>query len=446
MRVGRRMRPQDDVGMTLVELMAALLIFAIVSTGIIYTMLSVLQVTRDTRARQVAANLAAEEIDLTRDTADLFALVDADRDVTINGDTFHVHRDTQWVSDPGLDFTCGGTSGGTGAPLRYKRVNITVTWDNMRPGTEPVRSDTVIDPDERINDPAKGTILVSVLDATGLGVSGVTVSASPSPGSAVQPTDAQGCTYILKVAPATYTVTASSAGYRSGDQATSASQTVSVVAGQSVSVGFLYARAGTFTANLAAGYTPPPGVTLRIPTDLQTTFWNTYGLYPQTPSAGGGTRTQTFPLHPYPSGYQAFAGICDLADPGQWPEEAAPGGTLRGVRVEPAAALPGGTATIDVPMGIVTIAGGGSGQYLRAVSTDAGCTATYKFGAVLSAAPTTIALPYGTWQLQRASSATGTWANVPASALSVPTPAVPTATAIAPTGTVTFDPRVVTTP
>jgi len=443
---GRLARSRDAAGMTLIEVLVAMLIFALVSTGIIYTMLSTLTITRDSRARQVASNLAAQQIDLSRDAKDLFLLVDNDHDVTLNGDTFHVHTSTQWVSDPDLEFSCGAGGGA----LRYKRVNVTVTWDNMRSVTNPVRSDTVIDPKVRINDPTKGTILVSVLNAVGTGVAGVTVATSPSTGTVIAPTDAQGCTYILKANPGAYTVTVSGTGYRDGNQNATASTSVSVTMGTSSSAGFLYDKAATFTTHLATTFTPGPGVTLRVPTDMKISFWNTYGIYSQTPTGGAGTATQTFPLHPYPSGYQVYAGACDRGEPGFWESVPDVGGTLQGVRGDAVSGPPGGTASVDVPMGIVTIAAGGSGNFLRAervtiVPADA-CTEVLHFGSVLGASPTTIALPYGAWKLYRGTSAGAAGSQITAGSISAPVPAVPERTTIAADGTVTLDPRVVVAP
>jgi len=447
-------RSRNEDGITLVEVLIAMLIFAIISTSVIYTMLSVLSVGRDSRARQVAANLAAGEIDLARDTENLFDLVSFVRspNPVLNGDTFHVTVGAQWVTDPDLDFTCGGTAGGAGAPLRYKRVNVTVTWDNMRASTDAVRADTVIDPKERINDPTKGTILVSVLNGSGTGNAAVNVTTVPSTGFVISPTDSQGCTYILKVPPGSYDVTASKSGFIDGDQNASATSHVTVLAGASVSVGFQYDLAATYTAHLATNYTALPG-TVKFPTDLKTSFWNTYGIYHRAPTTGVGTVTQTFKLHPYAAGYQAYAGECDAADPGEWPAEQISGVNWAGVRGAAVATTPGGAAGIDVPMGIVTIAGGGTGNFVKAVSQAPvsgfpGCasTVTYTFGSILGAAPTTVALPYGTWALHRSSSAgtAPTLANqIGQASLSLPVLAVLERSAISSTGIITFDPRVV---
>ena len=110
----------DDRGMSLPEVLVAMVIFAIISSGLLYTMLSVLALGRDSRAREVALNLAAEEIDISRGFADVFALQDATRSLDLNGDTFTVDRTTRWVSDPEIDLQCG--SGG--APLRYNQDDV----------------------------------------------------------------------------------------------------------------------------------------------------------------------------------------------------------------------------------------------------------------------------------------------------------------------------------
>lgn len=455
--VRRRMpAARSEDGLSLIEVLVAMMIFAFISTGVIYTMISVASVGRDSRARQVATNLASGEIDLARDTKDIFAVVDADRAPQVfNGDSFHVHVDAQWVSDPNLDFTCGGAGAGAGGALRYKRVNVTVTWDNMRSSTEPVRADTVIGPDEQINDPAKGTILVSVLNGAGTGNPNVAVSVSPTVPSVINPTDSQGCTYIMRVAPGTYTVSVSKTGYVDSNHNATASQSVSVTAGKTASVNFQYDSAATYRAVMSPAWVPPAGVTLRFPTNLKTTFWNTYGRYPRTPTSGAGSMTPQFKLHPYSTGYQAYAGECDAADPGLWPDVNAAGQDWAGVRADAAAATPGGTVDVGVPVGVVTIAGGGTGTYLKAVSQNVGIaglaecpsTVVYEYGSVLGAGPTTIALPYGKWFLYRGGTAAFTPGTpIGSGSLTLVQPAAPTMANVAASGLVTLDPRQVVVP
>lgn len=458
----RRPASNED-GISLAEVVVAMLIFALVSTGIIYGLLSVKSLTRDARARQVASNLAAGEIDLARDTSDLFALLDRNQTKTLNGDKFYVHRATQWVTNPDLDISCGA-GGSTG--LRYKRVNVTVTWDAMRAGTKPVRADTVVQPDQKINDPAKGTILVSVLGGGGSGVGGVGVSAVPStPANGAlalatppAPTDAQGCSYILKVTPGNYDVTVSKAGYIDADQKPTSTRTVGASAGASGAVQFQYDAKAVYKMTYGANYTPAGSETFIVPAQPTTTFTNTYGTYPVTPTVGS-ARTADIDRYPYASGYETFVGACANSDPAAWPAKSTGGHTWEGQRTAAVAATPGTSIANPVAMGVVKLNLGTlpSGRYLRAVSVaapggsdDPGCapTTTYSFGTTTSL-PTngkvTVALPYGSWQLYYGSGTVVTaWTTaVTTSQMSVPSTPL-TLSQVRSGNVVTLDPRVAT--
>lgn len=405
----------SDAGMSLVELMVAMVIFAIVSVGILTGMLTILKLTRDSRAVQVASNLAAEEIDLARSAEDLFALDSKTYPVrTINGDKFTIKRVADWVTDPDTVLQCGAG----GAPLRYKAISVTVTWENMSPGNA-VQSYTVLNPAERINDPTKGTIIVSVLGVTGAGSSAVSVNATPATpaGGATTipitptPTDSKGCTYVLKVTPGNYNVTVSKAGFIDADQDVIGSNLVSVAAGSSVSRSFNYDKASTFPVSYA---TNAPSA--KIPTNMDTTFISSYG--PVWSAATSSALTRSLSLYPHPSGYEVIAGKfvpvtgtsnCLMVDPEAWAPTVVGSTTYAAVRQPASGAQPGDVApTAAVPMGIFKIKGDGnaSRRYIKAVSENLSpsCseTMTYTFGSVLTNSNATdvlLALPYGNWKL-----------------------------------------------
>lgn len=411
----------DDEGMSLVEVLVAMMIFAVISTGIIFTMLSMLSVTRDSRARQVALNLASEEVDDVRTTGGLFELLDANRSVQVNDTTYHVKRSTRWVTDPGQDLQCGTSGSAAGSTLRYKRVNVEVTWDNMRSQTVPVRSDTVVSPDSHLNDPTLGTILVSVLSGDGSGRPGVGVEASvskPSNGAkplAVlpAPTDAQGCSYILKVVPGNYDLTVRLPGYVDHKQNPTGTLTVGVGAGSSASAGFQYDRAATVNVKpeYSGDYVPAPGETVLLPKDLETSFVSSYGTHLLTDGATTAT------VFPFSSGYSVLSGKfvapsdagagCIAVDPARWPIVVDAGTTFGPPAVGPAVTTPGGTSTTTALMGVLQVSG--SGQYIQAKTTtpqgdDPGCavpmTYTFKLGEN-SPSVQTIALPPGSWTIAR---------------------------------------------
>ncbi|GHG52253.1 hypothetical protein GCM10011331_16760 [Flavimobilis marinus] len=418
----RRLARTDDSGMTLVEVLAAMLIFAIVSTGLVYTMLQTLTLTRDARARQVALNLASQEIDRALSISDydkLLAETGSTASKTVNGDVFAVAVDTQWVSDPDVELKCGASP--ASGVLRYKRVNVEVTWENMREGTDPVRSDTVVVPGESINDPSLGTILVSVLNGDGEGRGGVTISATPSSvpnGAAVlavtpMKTDAQGCSYILKVVPGNYDVTATQTGYVNLEHKSPArKEFVGVAAGASTAVSFQYDASASYKLKFAGTYSGEGASKIRLPKNLPTTFVSSYGAT-QFPSAGTGT-TSTRQVFPLSSGYSVIAGAyADTAGPtgclspnaAAWSVENAAGEPVPG-RVGFGAARGGTSVDVDVPMGVVKITGVSSSETITITSKakegdDPGCTVdlTYDYGSGLDIGTGTVylAVPYGTW-------------------------------------------------
>lgn len=434
----------DDEGFTLIEVVVAMIVFSIIATGFIYVLTSGLSLTRDTRTRIVAANLASQQIDLVRSAATVFDVTDSTHSTTLNGDTFHVAVNTEWATSSGATATC--EAGAATGSLAYKQVTVTVTWDNM--GTaQPVYSDTALTPRTKINDPTLGTVLVGVIDAAGLGVSGATVSLSPASVASVT-TDSDGCAYLLKVPVDTYTVTISKSGYVSDQQLTSPTAVLPVTAGSTSRTSFGYDKATTFAVTYANNVSPTP----TLPTNLVTTFLSTYGNFqaPSTTSAN----PKPFTRYPNSSGYSIVAGAyaetpdnpstnCLSPDPGRW--AATP--TLVGARPDAVAGLPGATVPVSVPMGVVRLSSiSGGGNYLTAVyvgggAGDPGCAAgmTYTFGSIISGNAATVALPYGTWRLYRGSTS-GSTASLISSGLSTLTTG--TVTGSGASIAVVLDPRV----
>lgn len=405
---------ERENGLTLIEVVVAMTLFMIISVTVLYTMMSILTWTRDSRSRQVAANLAAQEVDLARDINDVFNIDTVLRDpdpATTNGDQFHVVRTASWVAAGGTVTSCG-TGGGI---LRYKEVHVSVTWDSMRVGAPPVVSDTLINPNERINDPTLGTIIVSVLTANGEGVEGVTVSAAPSSGSALgnEVTDPQGCAYFLLVPPNSYTVAVTApAGHTYVDITGNPAPTgpATVTAGAAASVLFTYDEAGTFRATYDVA-------TDIVPMNLPTSLISTRDPVVTTATVASNPRLIT--VSPWTDGYTVLAGDtvgCAASDPGLWDPY---GAKLDGVRPEPVAVTATSTVNITVPAGAATVTGmatsGTTNRYLVAVSNSnpgngqPACltTQTLRFAAATSSSMN-ISLPYGSWTLYRWNATTGT--------------------------------------
>jgi prepilin-type N-terminal cleavage/methylation domain-containing protein len=410
-KLSQRLRPSGDrdAGLTLVEVMVAMMVFAIISVGVAYSITNALVLTRESRARAIATNLAAQQIDLVRATQNVFSVDYKKIDSTVSGIAFTLEQTVEWVDSTSTVTDCGT---GTGT-LQYKTVTVSVSYAGQRSVTAPVTSETVLAPSDRINDPALGTIVVKVTGAGGAGNPGVavTIGAASSPNGAVAPatpapTNAQGCTYALKVKPGNYDVSLAKTGNVDIKQDSSPKTTPVVVkAGTSSSASFTYDTSGRYTLRYASNY--PSNVLL--PSDLETTFVSTLG----------GVQTVTSAPNPatlFPVAYTVLAGgyvapikndkgavtnvPCVDVDPAAW--AATPGNGV-GQPLTAVAAAPGGTATIDVPMGVVRLPNqtGTSTVIAQSVGTtangDPGCNTNKTYTFTVSGQKE-VALPFGTWK------------------------------------------------
>lgn len=451
----RRIRTSES-GVSLIEVIVAMMIFAIISVGVAYSLLSAFTITGDSRARAVATNLAAQEIDLDRSSGDLFSLFSTTSDKQVQvptgtGVTYSIRRIVSWVYGSGSDVDCNASATSS---ILYKRVRVQISWPKMI--GQPVVSDTVLAPSTKISVDTLGTILVSTKSAAGAPVSGVGVSVSPDPGSVPTATDAMGCSYVLKVPPGTYTVSVSRTNYIDPSQNATPSKTVTVKAGQSTSAGFTYDGAGTVK------WSWPSSSSVKPPTTSAVSVLGTYGVWSTT--ATSPTSALLFPS----TVYSIVAGTyvpatesnsgCRSPNPGDWPQYTSAGKTYLAPAAPTASVVPGaltpGVSIGTLPMGTVTVTTQSTqtaNLYLRAVSAtpvvsgDPGCTGkpqTIDFGQILGKSKTdavTISLPYGAWKLMYGTTATPATA-ASASWLSVPTGA--TGVTIAADGTFTLDPRV----
>lgn len=397
-----RQQLQSDRGIGMAEVIVALMVFSIIAVGMAFSLMSISRLTGEATTREAAANIAAAEIDRIQSQPDAFKVTSSSSTTTIDGTQYTINTSVGWVTTTGSTGSCG-TGGGN---LQYKRVNVTVTWPGMYL-SHPVRADSALAPDARINDPSYGTILVAVTGEDGTGRSGATITVTPVTGGAaitttIDPTDADGCSYILKVVPGTYKVKVSKTGYLSkvDQQAAAPSKDdLQVVAGSTATAAFTYDNASSFALNYASN----SSVTPTLATNLDVTF--TGGLSDIVKTLPSGP----FKLYPMPAGYQAIAGTyagCQNTDPALWNETTT---LAAGVRPEAVGTAPGGTGSLDIPMGVlqVKIPNDDTKRYVTAVQQttsgngNPGCATTksYTFPRFSKNSTATIALPYGTWVL-----------------------------------------------
>lgn len=418
-----------EAGLTLIELLVALTIFAVLAGGIVLLIDSGLALARNNRNRTIAANLASQEMDKVRQSAFTTLPVGlVSTDVAVDGVHYTVNRDSEWVNNNSATGACDSAN----ATPKVLRVSVDVSWPDMR-GVPPARSATVLTPPVGSYDPNTGHISVKVRDRDAVLLGAVPVRVvGPGVDRIITTTDAlgtsPGCAFFTFLPAGTYTVSLGLAGYVDRQGNASPSQTTGVTVGAVSSVAFDYDQAASLQLTFATpdGGTPVSG----LPVTLGNTAFLPSGtkLYPGT----GLARTITN-LFPFGDGYEVWAGDCADADPEG--KDSSANAYWPGAQRDPAlATTAGGVTTGTVTLRSVGIeyqentTPDGSDTVVAVHAADNGCPS----GETLTLATFTdntgsarVALPYGTWTLQVPGHgpSSGSWPTVSVSptAASVPT-------------------------
>ncbi len=441
-RIAAVLRPTEpadrDAGFTIIEVMVAMMVFAIMSIGIAYGIVNALTLSQNSRSRTTAVSLASQDIDGLRQTASASSggiqqvtslpanPGDALPTKTVGGVVYTISRDVNWVDSTGATNACGSASGGY---LAYKSVVETVSWKS-RNQTYSTTMTSAIAPSSAVTSPGNGSITISVKTAAGTGNAGVAITIAPVAGGTgaaltVQPdaTNAQGCAVAVNVKPGDYTVTATEAGGIDTNQKQPAQQSpVTALAGASAYVPFVYDQAATMTLQYAATYNAT------LPQSMPTTLSSTGGgqdvitPWADSPTVTSATKTavSVFPF----GNYSVFAGAynsspgatsCLSPNPGAW---SSPNAQQQvGVAPSQVGTSPGQPASVSpvqVMAGVVQVGGMNNSTYIVATTSttpgagDPGCTAGYSIKFPTSSSGSqTLALPFGTWKISFYSSLTG---------------------------------------
>jgi Tfp pilus assembly protein PilV len=165
-------RPASDAGLTLVEVMVAMVLFVLGSLSLLSVLSSSLSGTFDNRARLTAANLAATDIDEAR-SLDYFALAPADYTTTVDGRAYRVVREV--VVTTGSGSATSACVGSGGVKQFHKRVSTRVTTAFRGATTKAVRADTLVDAPLINPNSGQGAIGFTVLDRTSAPLPGLAV-------------------------------------------------------------------------------------------------------------------------------------------------------------------------------------------------------------------------------------------------------------------------------
>jgi prepilin-type N-terminal cleavage/methylation domain-containing protein len=410
-----------DAGVTLIEVMVAMLVFAVVSSGVLGMLSLSVKETRDGRNRVQGAQLAARELEIVRNQFTSTAPGAGPESIVLNsvanpdpktgaagpprvldGTPYTVTRTARWT---GSSSTAGVSPCDSGATdkLTYLHVHVEVSWPHMG-GTPPVVSDTILTPPAGMyTSTPSGHIAVKVLDAAGGPQPGVTISLTAPGFARAGQTSADGCTVFAFLAPASYTTTVSSAGlagiYVDQSGVTSPATTIGVTAGTIQKQTFSYDRTATlsFTYQAPAGFTIPTGIDAM---PIKLTGSNLQPLGSRTDTGSGAPRVIPN-LFPAAAGYGYAFGTC-VSNTSAGTARTTPGATTS-VGYQPA----------PVTVTVLTDADGtprAGAQVTATAAADSGCTTlpSFTLGTTDANGQVLTSLPAGTWVLGVTGATAGT--------------------------------------
>ncbi|HYN36636.1 MAG TPA: DNRLRE domain-containing protein, partial [Actinomycetota bacterium] len=248
--------------MSLIELLVALTIFAVVSAGFAVGMGSALGLARNNRNRSIAANLASGEMDAVRSMPFQDVVVNEIETLrTVDQVVFTITRRAEWVSEGTTEGPCDGDPG---TALEFKRVTVDVSWPNMA-GVAPVQSQTILSPPVGNYDTATGSLSIRVSDRNGAAGTGHVVNIVGPSGTYTEPL-VDGCAFFAALPRGSYIISLDTEGYVDGQGVTTPSQSAVVSTGTLTSVEFDYDQASALwlTPIGLTGYPAPGDIDMTI--------------------------------------------------------------------------------------------------------------------------------------------------------------------------------------
>lgn len=290
-----------DEGFSLVEVIAAMTVFILISTGAIAILITSLRTVRENADRAVAASLAREEVENLRALgADSITPGQTTQTRVVGGVTYTITTSASWATVDQAASPCDVTI----APnaVAFMRVRVEAIGGQLG---GPQFIDGLVPRIGELPASTGGSISVKVVDDAGAAVPGVNVTLTQT-GSGVAPrtlvTGFDGCLLVTGLSAGNgWQVVINKAGYVAPAPG-GTSQTTTVTSGLNSPVAFSYAPAATMVLR-------EDDSTYVIPRQLPLTLVaDPYGRAPVPPVSYPVTVTDL-----YPGNYQAWLGDCSDA-------------------------------------------------------------------------------------------------------------------------------------
>lgn len=199
---------RSDGGFTLIEVLVSALMIILIGAAAATALIATSATSGDERSRAQADQLAAQDLARLQGLSDeQLNDLSQTHSVTLNGSTYNV------VSTSTFQDT-SGNSGCAATAAAYFRTSSTVSWTENAGASSPSVTE-----DSLLSRPVSGDLHTQVVDQTGQGLSGATITATPTPvtppilTTQTAKTDSTGCVLFAGLAAGAYTVTAADSGY-----------------------------------------------------------------------------------------------------------------------------------------------------------------------------------------------------------------------------------------
>ncbi len=271
-------------GATMVDILVAVAVLAVIATALAQTITLALSQMMDARSRLTAINLANEQMEMLRNLPyDRVAVeggvpsgtIDPDRTVTLRSRVYRILTDVRYVDDP-LDGTIDSDVPDV-IPTDYKQATVVVTWGDASPARR-VQLQSLFVPPGVETAAGGGTLVINIFDGLGVPLSSARVTVH---NTTVSPavlfsafTDVAG-RIIVPGAPAAdnYVITVEKSGHESvttlppppGSPFTPTDQHATVLEGELTAQSIVSARLATARFEVRDAFdTPQDGVALHV--------------------------------------------------------------------------------------------------------------------------------------------------------------------------------------
>ena len=400
-RVVGRLAPER--GDTIIEVMVAAIMVALVAGATLTGYAQVAHMTSTERHRVQASSLAElDQARLRSLTITQLAGAPGNRAVseTVDGTTYTITSRSQYVSGTSAAMSC--TTGPTTTTADEVEITSTVTWSPGNDARLPVIVHGLVTPAEG------GSLVITATNPSGAGLPGIT--ATPSGPTTVSPlaTDVNGCAIFGGLAGGSYTIGFADPGYVDVNGNANPTQTKTVIPTETAGpVNVQMGQAATINAIFTTTW---GGSTVAAASDqivatqnLMTPAYRVFGTDSTSGASGfSASITTGATIFPFASAYLVFAGGCD--DPltpasAEQPVIVSPGGTSAVTLPEPAMLVMVWSGTPSSPGSLL-----GTRPDVTATDTDAACGSDELYPAtqVPTASAGALAnpgLPYGTYSV-----------------------------------------------